>query len=177
MMDLENQIINRVVDSGLISIDLEEIYPSGENIVIDIKDQLFQGIILREKDFREYVKTHNWESYKDKNVAIICSEDAIIPTWAYMLIVVKLQPHANAVIFGNLDALELSLWQTELSKLNLSNYNNSKIVIKGCSNKPVPVFAYAELVRLLMPIAASIMYGEPCSTVPLYKRKPANDNL
>lgn len=170
---MEAEIINRVSTSDLVSFDLESIYPEGDRIVFDIKDLLFEGIILREKDYREYIRTHNWESYTGKNVAICCSEDAIIPTWAFMLPIIKLQPYANMVVFGDLKTLEEKLWTEQISKLNIGKYTNAKVVIKGCGKKNVPTFAYTELTRILKPIASSIMYGEPCSTVPLYKKPKA----
>ena len=165
------EIVNRVATSGLISFDLEQIYPEGERVLLDIKDQLYQGMILREKDFRDYVKNNDWSQYSGKNVAVTCSEDAIIPTWAYMLLAIKLQPFARFVCFGSLQELENALWQQTLATLDISQYENQRVVIKGCSNKEVPVFAYTELTRLLRPIVQNIMFGEPCSTVPLYKKQ------
>lgn len=173
METLEQDIIvNKVANSALVSIDLEDWYPHGKRSLIDIKDQLFQGLILREKDFRGYIKNTDWSIYKDHYVAITCTEDAIVPTWAYMLLTIALQPYAKKIVFGTLDALEQSVWQEMLQKIDVNSYQNAKVVIKGCSKMPVPVYAYTELTRLLTPIAASIMYGEPCSTVPLYKKQP-----
>lgn len=163
-------IINRVEQSGLISIDLEDLYDNRERIVFDLKNQLFQELVLREKDFRAFVKDHDWSQYTDKNVGIICSADAIIPTWAYMLLVSKIEPFAHAVILGDEEKLEAYLFQLALDNLNLETFRDGKIVIKGCSNKPVPTYAYVELTRKLRPIASSIMFGEPCSTVPVYKK-------
>lgn len=165
-----DQIINKVAESGIITINLEELYPKGERILLDVKDQLFQGLILREKDFREYVKNHDWAQYTDKYIAITCSADAVVPNWAYMLLTIQLQPYAKKVIFGTLDTLETLLFQETLATIKISDYKDSRIVIKGCSNLPVPTAAYVELTRLLTPVAKSIMYGEPCSTVPLYKK-------
>ena len=167
---MEDQIINKVAQSGLITIDLEEFYPAGERVVFDIKDYLFQGLILREKDFREAVKNIDWKSYTNKYVALICSADAIVPTWAYMLLVSSLEPYAKKVVFGNLETLETVLYDEILSKLPIENFRDARIVIKGCGNLPVPKAAYVELTRLLRPVAKSIMYGEPCSTVPIYKQ-------
>lgn len=166
----ENGIINKVANSVLITIDLEDFYHKGERVVYDIKDNLFQELILKEKDFRDFIKGHDWSVYKDKNVAITCTADAIVPTWAYMLLVTKIEPFANVVVFGDLSDLEQALYQQALDKINVEEYKDAKIVIKGCSNLPVPTYAYAELTRLLRPVAASIMYGEPCSTVPIYKK-------
>ena len=168
---MEGEIVNKVAQSGLITIDLEEFYPQGERVLLDIKDRLFQGLMLREKDFREFVSTHDWTQYKDKYVAVTCSADAIIPTWAYMLLTVSLEPYARRVVFGDLEMLETVLYNEVLSKLDLGQYKDARIVIKGCSNLPVPKAAYVELTRLLRPVARGIMYGEPCSTVPLYKAK------
>jgi hypothetical protein len=170
MEDSKNEIINRVSNSGLISFDLEEYYHKGERVVFDIKDNLFQGLILKEKDFREFLKNHDWTFYKNKNVGIICSEDAIVPTWAYMLLVSKMEPYANMVVFGDLSDLEQSLFKDALNRIDLSHFKDAKVVIKGCGNFPVPIYAYTEITRLLRPVASSIMYGEPCSTVPIYKK-------
>lgn len=164
------EIINKVELSGIITIDLEDFYPPGERVVFDLKDLLFQGLILREKDFREFVKNQDWSKYKDKYVALICSADAIVPTWAYMLLATQLEPFAKKVVFGDLETLETILYNEALAKLDLNEYKNARIVIKGCGNLPVPKAAYVEITRLLRPVAKSIMYGEACSTVPLYKK-------
>jgi hypothetical protein len=164
------EIVNRVANSGVVSLDLEDFYPAGERILFDIKDQLYQGLILREKDFREFLKSNDWSQYKDKNVAIICSEDAIVPTWAYMLLTTYLQPFANSIVFGDLTALEDRLFQQALTKINPEDFAGKRVVIKGCSKFPVPVSAYVEITQLLKPVVQSLMYGEPCSTVPVYKK-------
>ncbi len=166
---MEEQIINRVASSGLTTINLEDYYVEGERIVFDIKDYLYEEFLLREKDFREFVKTNDWSVYKDKLVAVTCSNDAIVATWAFMIIAASLQPYAKKIVFGNAETLETMLFTEALSKLTIEDYRNQRIVIKGCSDKPVPVSAYVELTRLLQPVAKSIMYGEPCSTVPIYK--------
>ncbi len=165
------EIINKVAQSGLITFNLEDYYDKNERVVFDIKECLFMGLILREKDFREFVKTNDWEKYRNKNVAITCTADAIVPTWAYMLIAGKLSGIANYYFFGDLNNLENSLFQKALSGIDIELYRDKKIVIKGCGNLPVPINAYVEISRLLLPVANSIMYGEPCSTVPVYKRK------
>jgi hypothetical protein len=165
------QIINKVAQSGLITFNLEDYYDKNERVVFDIKECLYMGLILREKDFREFIKTNNWEQYRDKNVAITCSADAIVPTWAYMLIASKLSGIANYYFFGDLNNLENSLFQKALSDIDVEYYRDKKLVIKGCGNLPVPINAYVEISRLLLPVVNSIMYGEPCSTVPVYKRK------
>ena len=164
------EIVNRVAVSGIISLDLEELYHPGERILYDIKDNLWQGMILKEKDFREFLKSHDWTQYQGKNVAVTCSEDAIVPTWAYMLLAVQLEPYANAIVFGDLDALEDKLFADAIQKLNLSEFEGKRVVVKGCSKVAVPISAYVEISRLLKPMVQSLMFGEPCSTVPLYKR-------
>jgi hypothetical protein len=163
-------LINKVASSGLITIDLEEYYPAGERVLFDIAEHLFQGLILREKDFREYIKNEDWNKFKDKYVAIICSVDAIVPTWAYMLLAVHMQPAAKKIVFGNLETLETVLYNEILNDIEINQFADARIVIKGCGNLPVPKAAYVELTRLLRPVAKSIMFGEPCSTVPLYKK-------
>jgi hypothetical protein len=167
---MENEIINKVSQSGLITIDLETFYPQGERIILDIKNLLFKELILREKDFREFIKNEDWSKYQDKYVALICSADAIVPTWAYMLLATQIEPFAKRVVFGDLETLETILYNEILSKININDYNDARIVIKGCGDLPVPKAAYVEITRLLRPVAKSIMYGEPCSTVPLYKQ-------
>jgi hypothetical protein len=167
---MENQLVNKVAQSGLITIDLEEFYPPGERIVFDIKNFLFQELILREKDFREAMKNHDWKGYTSAYVALICSADAIVPTWAYMLIASYLEPYAKRIVFGDLETLETVLYHELLSKLPLGTYKDARIVIKGCGKLPVPKAAYVELTSLLRPLAKSIMYGEPCSTVPIFKQ-------
>ncbi|MFM2016662.1 MAG: hypothetical protein RL007_318 [Bacteroidota bacterium] len=165
------EITNRVANSGLITLDLGEMYPEGDRVLLDIKDQLFQGLILREKDFREFITTHDWSQYKNKFVAITCTADAIIPDWSWMLLASALQPFAKKIVFGDLEKLETVLFTEVLSAFDTEQYRDARVVIKGCGDKPVPKTAYIELTRLLQPVVKSIMYGEPCSTVPVYKRK------
>jgi len=164
------EIVNRVAVSGIVSLDLEELYHPGERVLYDIKDNLWQGMILKEKDFREFLKAHDWTQYQGKNVAITCSEDAIVPTWAYMLLAVQMEPYANAIVFGDLNALEDKLFSDAIQKINLSEYEGKRVVVKGCSKVNVPISAYVEISRLLKQIVQSLMFGEPCSTVPLYKK-------
>jgi len=172
-MEEEEQIINKVAASTLITFDLEEYFQPGERILFDIKDQLFQGLIIREKDFRDFIKNHDWAQYQHQFVAIHCSVDAIVPTWAYMLLAISLQPYARKVIFGSLDDLEISLFQERLALVDWSQFKDAKVVIKGCSKVNVPVAVYVEATNKLRPYASSLMFGEPCSTVPLFKkRKP-----
>ncbi|PRY07893.1 uncharacterized protein DUF2480 [Pontibacter ummariensis] len=165
-----SEIINKVAQSALVTLNLEELVHPGERVVYDIKDNLFHGLILKEKDFRAFMKEHDWLQYQGKNVAIICSADAIVPTWAYMLLATKLQNHANHYVFGNLEALEQSLMQEAINKINVEEYQDGKVVVKGCAGVEVPTYAYVEIMRKLLPVVSSLMYGEPCSTVPLYKR-------
>lgn len=168
---MENKIINRVSNSQLITFNLEEFYTPGERVALDIKDQLFQGLILREKDFRDFVKAHDWSQYQNKFVAITCSVDAIVPTWAYMLLSSALQPHVNVAVFGTLQELETKLFTQALSNINWQTFENAKVVVKGCSKVEVPVAIYVEVTNQLRRVASSIMYGEPCSTVPIFKKK------
>lgn len=170
-MSEENEIVNRVSGSALITFDLEEYYQAGERVQFDLKDVLFQGMILREKDLRDFVKTHDWTFYKDKFVAIHCSADAIIPTWAYMLVAIALRPFAKTVEFGTLEKLEERLFDEVLEKIDWKQFEGKKIVVKGCSKVEVPASAYVKTVAKLQPIAVSLMFGEACSTVPLFKRK------
>ena len=166
----QNEIVNRVSQSPLQSIDLETLFPQGERIEYDVSQNLFQGLILREKDFRTFVKEHDWNQYEGKHVAITCSADAIIPTWAYMLLASKMQPFAKTVILGTVEELEKALFSKALAQINPKDYQDAKVVIKGCSDLPVPNSAYVELTSILRPYASSIMFGEPCSTVPVYKK-------
>ena len=168
---MENKIINRVSNSQLITFNLEEFYTPGERVALDIKDQLFQGLILREKDFRDFVKAHDWSQYQNKFVAITCSVDAIVPTWAYMLLSSALQPHVNVAVFGTLQELETKLFTQSLNNINWQAFENAKVVVKGCSKVEVPVAIYVEVTNQLRRVASSIMYGEPCSTVPIFKKK------
>jgi hypothetical protein len=168
-----DEIVNKVAGSGLVTIDLEEFYPKGERVVLDIKDQLFQGLLLREKDFREYIKQEDWNKYNDTYVAVTCSVDAIVPTWAYMLLASALEPYAKKVVFGTAETLETVLYDELLRGMDVQQYKDARVVIKGCGHLPVPRAAYVELTRLLRPHVKSIMYGEPCSTVPIYKQPKA----
>ena len=168
---MSEEIINRVAKSPLVSFNLEDYYPKGERVVIDVKDQLYQGMILREKDFRDFVNNHDWSGYTGKNVAITCSADAIVPTWAFMLLSVNLAPYADAVVYGSEEDLNAYLFREALSHVDPLEFKDKKVVIKGCSKYDVPASAYVDIARLLQPVVSSLMYGEPCSTVPLYKAK------
>jgi len=168
---LEDKIINRVSESKLVTFDLEAYYPEGDRMAIDIKEWLYEGIILREKDFRVAVTAHDWTIYRDAYVALYCSADAIVPAWAYMLITTSLQPYARKIVLGDLQALETVLYQRILSDLDLNAFKDKAVIIKGCSHKPVPPDAYVQAVFNLQGVAKSIFYGEACSSVPLFKRK------
>ncbi len=170
-MEIQENFVNKVAASGLVTLNLEDYYPKGERVVYDIKENLFHGLMLREKDFREFIKGHDFTQYQDKNIAIICSADAIVPTWAYMLLTNRMKPFANEIVFGNLEVLEAVLFTKALAKVDVTAFANERVVIKGCGDIAVPVAAYVELTNLLTPLVKSIMYGEPCSTVPVYKRK------
>lgn len=168
---MQNEIINRVANSKLVTIDLEDFYPLGERILFDIKDWLFQEIILKEKDFRESVNNHDWSKYKDAFVALHCSSDAIIPAWAYLLITTKLASYTKRVVVGDIDKIESILFSEIINKLDVEFFKDKLILVKGCATKPIPQTAYVQLIEKLIPVATSIMYGEACSNVPLYKAK------
>ena len=170
-MEIQENFANKVAQSGLVTLDPASFYPEGERVVYDIADNLFQGLILREKDFREFVKAHDWSMYQGKNVAITCTADAIVPAWAYMLLANRLATYANEIVFGDLEVLETVLFIRSITGMDAEQYRDQRIVIKGCGDTAVPVSAYVELTRKLTPVVKSLMFGEPCSTVPLYKRK------
>ncbi|MCK0179534.1 DUF2480 family protein [Flavobacteriaceae bacterium S0862] len=167
---MSDEIINRVANSKLVTIDLEDYYPEGNRILFDIKDWLLEGFVLREKDFRQQASEHNWEQYKNSFVALHCSTDAIVPAWAYMLLSTYLEPYATKIVTGDLSTLETSIYQDIISELDVSEFQDKPLIVKGCSNKPIPDNAYIQLTTKLKPIAKSIMYGEACSSVPLYKK-------
>lgn len=166
-----DEIVNRVKESGLIAMDLADFKPKAEFVGIDLADQLWQGLVLKEKDFRAWIKSNDWDSYASKAVYVHCSADAIIPTWAYMLVASKLQESGAVYVIGNAEALSSKLLMDKIHALDLSEYQDGRIIIKGCADVPQPEVAMSELVRKLQPVAKSIMYGEPCSTVPVFKRK------
>ena len=165
------EIINKVQQSGLITIDLEEYYPKEERVEYDLAQNLWQGLALKEKDFREFVSANDWSVYKNKLVAITCTADAIVPTWAFMLVSGSVQPYAKKIIFGNLQELESAVFSDIIRSLDANIFRDARVVIKGCSKLPVPVSAYVELTNKLLPVVKSLMFGEPCSTVPIYKKK------
>ena len=166
---MEDEIINKVANSILVIFDLEDYYPTGIRKQIDISQWLLEGFLLKEKDFREHLKKHDWSQYQDQYVAINCSTDAIVPAWASILVTIQLAPFAKKIINGTLEDLDASLYEELLSKIDYSIYKNKSVIIKGCSRKPVPMRAYVLAAHYLQPFARSIMYGEACSAVPLYK--------
>ena len=163
--------VNKVAESGLITIDLEKYIPKGENMLFDLKEYLFMELILKEKEFRASLKETEWEKFRDKNVAIVCSADAIIPVWAYMLVVSYLQPVAKEIVMGDAQELEKKLFIQNIDAININEFADKRIVIKGCDETPIADFAYMEITKRLLPVVKSIMYGEPCSTVPVYKKR------
>jgi hypothetical protein len=168
---MEGPIINKVAESGLITLDPASFLPAGESVVFDLKDYLFMGLILKEKDFREALKNLDWEQYRDKNIALTCTADAIIPVWAYMLVAAYLEPVAKNIVMGDEQQLQRELFMKNLRAINPDDYAGKRIVVKGCGDIPIGDFVYMELTRLLRPVVKSIMYGEPCSTVPVYKAR------
>lgn len=164
-------IINKVAESGLLEIDLEKYYPKEEIAIFDLKDYLFMGLILKEKDFRDALKNINWTIYQDKYVGVTCTVDAIIPMWAYMLVASYLQPYAKDFFIGDKASVLKSAFLQNINKISINDFADKRVVIKGCGDLSISDFAYLEITKLLQPVVKSIMYGEPCSTVPVYKKK------
>lgn len=167
---MDEVFVNKVSESGLVTLDLEDFYPKEETTIFDMKEYLFMGLILKEKDFRETMKNLDLTIYQGKNVAIACTADAVIPMWAYMLAASYLQPVANEIIFGDADFLHKTLFLKNIAKINVADYADKRVVIKGCGELPITETAYVAVTGLLRPVVKSIMYGEPCSTVPIYKK-------
>ncbi|MCG2460906.1 DUF2480 family protein [Flavobacteriaceae bacterium F89] len=170
MPENTEDIVNRVAQSKLVTFNLEDYYPAGRRVLLDIKDWLHQGIVLREKEYRNFVAEHDWELYQDAFVGLTCSTDAIIPGWAYMLIMTKLQPYALRVVIGDLEQLETSIFQSVITDIDVSEYKGKPVIIKGCTKRPVPANAYIWITAKLQTVAKSVMYGEACSSVPLFKK-------
>lgn len=168
---MAEELINKVAESGLLTLDLEKYYPQGETMVFDLKDFLFMELILKEKDFREKLKAHDWEQYRDKLVAVTCTADAIIPVWAYMLVAAQLQPVAREMVLGDEKELLKKIFLDRIASIDMQEFADKRVVVKGCGELPIGDFAYMEITKKLRPVAKSIMYGEPCSTVPVYKKK------
>lgn len=169
-MSDDKPLVNRVAASGLITLKLEDYFPQTPLSEIDLKDYLFQGLILREKDFREAMREHDWAQYRDQVVLVYCSTDAIIPVWAYMLVAANAAPYAADVFQGTPDDYYRQHYRRIIADLDAGRYEGQRVVIKGCADKPVPVSAYLDLTAKLRPYAKSILYGEPCSTVPIFKQ-------
>lgn len=165
------EIVNRVKESALIQMDLAKYKPNIQVVNIDIADTLWQRLVLKEKDFRAWIKDHNWEQYQNKAVYVHCSEDAIVPTWAYMIIISKLNDTGCISVVGSQRDIHRKVIQSNISKENWNDFKDKSVIIKGCSDIPEPQFAMSELLTQLHPYVKSVMYGEPCSTVPIYKRK------
>ncbi len=170
---MAEEIVNRIANSKLITFNLEDYYPEGERVLFDVKDWLLEGFVLRESEFREQAKNHDWSQYEGKFIALTCSSDAIIPAWAFMLLATYLQPYAKKVITGDLETLETVLYTEAILKMDVSDLQDKPVIVKGCAHKPVPKNAYLLLIEKLQPVVKSLMYGEACSSVPLYK-KPKN---
>ena len=168
---MSDVIINKVSESALVSLDLEAYFPKEEIAVFDMKDYLFMGLILKEKDFRESLKNLDVEPYREKAIAVTCTADAVIPMWAYMLAASYLQPVAKEIIFGSKEALQQQMLLANINSIDLNDFQDKRVVIKGCGELPVGEAAYLHATKLLRPVAKSIMYGEPCSTVPIFKKK------
>jgi len=174
---METEFVNKVAESGIITVNLEDYYPKDGLVVFDMKDYLFMGLILKEKDFREALKNLDLAPFQDKAVALTCSADAVIPMWAYMLTASALQPVATNIIFGTKEAAINKLFINNLNTINTAEFTDKRVVIKGCGELPVTEEAYVEITKLLRPVAKSIMYGEPCSTVPVFKRKDPGSRI
>ncbi|MDC1370316.1 DUF2480 family protein [Flavobacteriales bacterium] len=169
---MEKEIINKVANSGLINLDLADYYPKGERVVYDIKQNLWQEFVLKEKDFRLFVKENDWSVYQDKYVALINSADAIVPSWAFMILTDALEPFAKEVVNGDLETMETVIFLNSMEKnLNPSDYKDQRVIIKGCGEFPIPDSAYVKAVNLLKPVVKSLMYGEACSAVPVFKKR------
>ena len=168
---MADTIVNRVAASALVTFDLEKLYQIGTRQSIDLSQWLHQGLLLKEKEFRTQLKTHDWSVYRDQFIALHCSTDAILPAWAVLLVTTHLQPYARKVVLGTLNDLEVQLFAEEIQLLDISQYKDQPLIIKGCSDKTVPQDAYVQLIAKLQPVVKSLFYGEACSSVPLYKKK------
>jgi len=165
------EFVNKVAESGLITIDLENWYPKGEIVVFDLKDYLFMGMIVKEKEFRDTLKNTDWEVYRNKMVSIICSVDAIIPSWAFMLVASYLQPVCKELALATPEEMRKQVFLRNIQSINSADYKDQRVIVKGCGDTPIGDFAYLEITRILRPVVRSLMYGEPCSTVPVFKKQ------
>ena len=168
---MDDIIINKVAQSAIITLDLEKYYPKEEIVEFDLKNYLFMELILKEKDFREAMKMVDWSIYQEKNIALHCSADAIVPIWAYMVVTSYLQPYAHEITFGNRETALDTLFRKNLSTIDPKDFDDKRVVIKGCADVKIPEAAYVEITQKLRPVVKSIMYGEPCSTVPVFKNR------
>ena len=168
---MNETFVNKVAESGIVTLNLEEFYPKEPIMVFDMKDYLFMGLILKEKDFRAALSAHDWNSYDNKNVGVFCSADAIIPNWAFMLVVTYLDGHAKFVYPGSFDETVKAIVLTNIQSIETGPFNDQRVVVKGCGDKHISAYAYLQVTIKLKPVVKSLMYGEPCSTVPVYKRK------
>lgn len=168
---MSDPIINKVAESSLFTLNLEDYFPAEEIVLFDLKPYLFMELILKEKDFRLALQQADWASYSGKTVAVTCSADAIIPVWAYMLVAAYLEPVAKEVIMGNEETATRQLFLKNINNIDTSTFEDKRVVIKGCGEQPIGDYAYMEITKKLRPVVKSIMYGEPCSTVPVYKKK------
>jgi hypothetical protein len=170
-METEGIIINRVAESSLVTIDLEQFYPKETTKIFDLKDFLFRGLIIKEKEFREALKNTDWQQFTNCNVAVVCSTDAIIPVWAYMLVATYMQPLAKSIFLGDENSMTESIILNNIQALDINEYKDKRVVIKGCGDIKIPDSAYLKITEVLLPHVKSIMYGEPCSTVPVWKKR------
>ena len=168
---MSDAIVNKVSESGLITLDLEQYYPRDTVALFDLKDYLFMGLILKEKDFREALKNLDWDAYRNKYVGVTCSADAIIPPWAYMLAAAYLQPVAKDVIMGDEKEVHKTIFLQNIQGIDVNEFTGQRVVVKGCGETPIGEFAYMEITKRLRPVTKTIMYEEPCSTVPIYKKQ------
>jgi hypothetical protein len=168
---MSESFVNKVAESGIITLDPVDFFPAGPTAVFDLKDYLYMGMILKEKDYREALKNTDWTNYKEKNVSITCTADAIIPVWAYMLAASYLQPVAKEIVMGDEKELQKAVFIRNIDRIDINDYIDKRVVIKGCGETPIPDYAYMELTKVLRPVVKSIMYGEPCSTVPVFKKR------
>lgn len=168
---MSEEIINKVAQSALVNLDLADWYPKEEIVLFDLKPHLFMEAILKEKEFRAGLQNTDWTLYQDKIVAVTCSAEAIIPLWAYMLVAVYLEPFASAIVMGDRDAALQQIFLSRISAIDARGYADKRVIVKGCGDLPIGGYAYMEIARLLRPVVKSIMYGEACSNVPVYKKK------
>ena len=168
---MQETIVNKVAESGIITLYLEDYYPKEEVVVFDLKDYLFMELILKEKDFRAALQNINWQQYENKIIALTCTADAIIPMWAYMLVSSYLQPYVTRIVFGNRETAIVNIISKNISNMNAADFADKRVVVKGCGDIQIPEAAYVEITSKLRPVVKSLMYGEPCSTVPVYKKK------